>query len=138
MIRAVIDTNVVVSAFISGRGVPAQIFRALHQDLFTLIVTEPILDEYSRALGYERVQRLHKLSSKQIAEAVNRLQSFAVLVDPTYTPTVVKEDPDDDKFFACAIAGACQFIVSGDKRVLQVESYQEIQVVSPEEFLAHL
>ncbi|MBK7449987.1 MAG: hypothetical protein IPJ47_11370, partial [Anaerolineales bacterium] len=45
------------------------------------------------------------------------------------------EDPDDDKFFACALASGSKVIVSGDKHLLKVSGYQGIEVLKPREFL---
>jgi predicted nucleic acid-binding protein len=47
----------------------------------------------------------------------------------------VSRDPDDDKFIEAAILGACDFVVSGDKDLLTVGSYQGIKIVSTAEFL---
>lgn len=47
----------------------------------------------------------------------------------------VCEDPDDDKFFACALASGSRIIISGDKHLLKVSGYQEIEVLKPREFL---
>ena len=44
-------------------------------------------------------------------------------------------DPDDDKFLACALAGKCKTIVSGDKELLKVSGYRGINVMRPREFL---
>jgi len=50
-------------------------------------------------------------------------------------PEPVCDDPDDDKFLACAIAGKCNVIVSGDKHVLKVSGYRGIEVVRPRKFV---
>jgi predicted nucleic acid-binding protein len=56
-----------------------------------------------------------------------------------YKPAKLKEpvceDPDDDKFFACAIASASKVIISGDKHLLKVSGYEGIQVLKPREFV---
>jgi predicted nucleic acid-binding protein len=45
------------------------------------------------------------------------------------------EDPDDDKFLECAVAGKCEIIVSGDKHLLRVEEYQGITILNPRNFV---
>ncbi|HEY5732073.1 MAG TPA: hypothetical protein VIS72_18660 [Anaerolineales bacterium] len=45
------------------------------------------------------------------------------------------EDPDDDKFFACALAGGSKIIISGDKYLLKVSGYEGIEVLKPRDFM---
>lgn len=53
------------------------------------------------------------------------------LVSPTHTPRVVTNDPDDDHVIACAVAPNAKSIVSGDKHLLTIKSYQDISILSP-------
>jgi predicted nucleic acid-binding protein len=46
----------------------------------------------------------------------------------------VCEDPDDDKFLACAIAGKSKIIISGDTHLLKVSGYEGIKVLRPRKF----
>ncbi len=50
-------------------------------------------------------------------------------------PGQVSDDPEDDKFLACALAGRTRFIISGDKHLLRVSGYRGITVLKPREFL---
>lgn len=50
--RVVLDSNVVVSAFLSSQGAPAQELQQYQQDVFDMLVSEPILAEYEKALNY--------------------------------------------------------------------------------------
>jgi uncharacterized protein len=136
--RVVIDTNVFVSAFLSPHGVPARIFAFFKQEAFELLISEEILREYTTALHYDRVKKAHKLSDEEIIRVLEDLKAAAMLVRPTVSLTVVASDPDDDKFFECALEGGAHFIVSGDARVQAVKHYQGIQVFSPTLFLAIL
>jgi putative PIN family toxin of toxin-antitoxin system len=136
--RVVLDTNVVVSAFLSSSGVAARILKHLEQEAFELLLCEDILHEYVVALGYERVKKQHKLSDEQIVRVLEELRASAAFVKPAVQLTVVAADPDDDKFFECALEGGAHFIVSGDTTVQAVKQYQGIQVLSPTLFLAML
>lgn len=133
--RIVIDTNVLVSAFLSKRGAPAQLLAQLEQDAFVLLVSEPILDEYERALNYKKVSDLHGMSPVEVAEAVDNLRATAVTVEPAEPLRVVESDPDDDKFFECAVAGGAAYLISGDTHVRAIGAFQGIQVVSAPLFL---
>jgi predicted nucleic acid-binding protein len=50
-------------------------------------------------------------------------------------PELVCDDPDDDKFFACALASGSDLIVSGDRHLLAKSGYQKVEVLRPREFL---
>lgn len=55
---------------------------------------------------------------------------------PSHTlPEPVCEDPDDDKFTACAITAKCKMIISGDKHLLKVSGLKGIDVIKPREFV---
>ena len=136
--RVVIDTNVLVSAALSQRSVPARIFKLFEQGTFELLLSEAIFEEYAIALQYDRIRKRHNLTNDQLQQLLNDLRSAAILVKPTATLTIMVSDPDDNKFFECALEGGAQFIVSGDAAVQAVRQYQEIQVLSPTVFLAML
>jgi predicted nucleic acid-binding protein len=50
-------------------------------------------------------------------------------------PESLCEDPDDDKFIACALAGRCRVIVSGDGHLLKVSGFRGLTVMSPRRFI---
>ena len=133
--KVVLDINVLVSAFLSAKGAPAQVLEALHQETFELVISEPILDEYQAVLNYEKVQALHQMSSEAITEVIDALKSVAIIVDPAQSLAGIIRDPDDTKFLECAVAGRVLYIVSQDLDLLSLKAYQEIQIVSPGLFL---
>lgn len=136
--KAVIDTNVLVSRAISDRGAPARIFRLLENGAFELLVTEEILAEYRRALGYEHVQKAHRYTTEKIESTVLSIRRIATVSTPDALLNAVPADPDDDKFIECAFSGGADYIVSGDKHLLALGQYKGVQIVSPAVFLALL
>ena len=59
----------------------------------------------------------------------------AELITPSILNETICDDPDDDKFIACTLTGNCKTIVSGDKHLLRISGYQNIEVFKPREFL---
>lgn len=51
---------------------------------------------------------------------------------------MVKEDPDDDKFLAAAIEGKADYVVSGDKPLLNIKEYRGIKIISPADFMKNI
>jgi putative PIN family toxin of toxin-antitoxin system len=136
--KVVLDTNVLVSAFLSPYGVPARILKYLEQEAFELLLSEEILEEYKDAFRYDEVKKAHKLTNEQITRVLDDLRVSAKVMKPTVSVSVVASDPDDNKLFACALAGGADFIISGDTTVQAVKHYREIQVLSPKLFLVVL
>lgn len=136
--RVVIDTNVLMSAFISLKSAPAQILAHFEMGSFQWIISEEILHEYHNALHYPRVMQRHKLSSAQVVQFLDDLRGVAMLVKPTLSLWGVATDPNDEKFFECALPASAHFLVSSDQAVQAVKQFHDIQIVSPALFVALL
>ena len=136
--RVVLDTNVLVSRFLSPLGNPAAIFQSFQDEVFELILSEPILAEFQEVMRYNRLRRLHGLTDAEIAVAAEDFAEFATMIEPTEPLSVVLDDPEDDKFFEAAVTGQAEVIVSGDHHLLELRTYRGIRVVTPAAFLAIL
>lgn len=136
MKRVVLDTNVVISALIVPVGKPAQIFK--HLDDLTLLTSEPILIEVQRVLHYPRIQKRYSLSDETVNLYLERVREVSTLVKVEREVSVIKDDPDGDKFLACAVDGKAEYIVSGDPHLLKIGEYEGIKIVAPSYFLALL
>lgn len=134
--RVVLDTNVIVGAYVAPKGKLAEIVYFWRIGIFEVVVSEAILDEYRRVLAYEHIQKVHQMPTEEIEEAINDLRDLSIAVEPTEALDMVQSDPSDNKFFECAVAGQADFIVSGDtKHILPIREYKDIYIVSPAEFL---
>lgn len=128
--KTVLDTNV----FISGvffKGPPHLIIKAWRDSRIRLLIFDEILDEY---------QRVGEILSDDHPEVdlgpfLELLVIHAEFVIPEDLPSQVCEDPDDDKFFACALAGGIEIIISGDKHLLRASGYGGIKVLRPRKFV---
>ena len=130
--NVVLDTNVVVSGLFFG-GVPGQILSAWSAGAYTIVVSPPILDEYRR-VGLELAKG--RASLVQAVEALLTLLTVhATLVNPPPLNAPVSADRDDDKFLAAALAGRAAVVVSGDKHLLHVSGWLEIEVLKPRAFV---
>lgn len=138
MMKVVIDTNVLISRFLSPAGVPARIFEYLEHETFDLVVSEAILMEYGKVLRYKGIQARHGFDEDKIGEVVENLRKIATIVEVDTALNVVQADPDDNKFLECAISGKASYIISGDTHLLQIKQYQTVQILSPTDFLALL
>src|SRR5579863_7873504 len=116
MIRAVLDANVVVSGILSENGTPGKILRAWYEDRFHLVVSPATLDELQRVLQCPRIARRNRWSASHVREFLEDLASLAILTSGQFAlPTIVAEDPSDDRYLECAIEVEANHIVSGDR-----------------------
>ncbi len=133
--KVVIDTNVLVSSVLSENSPPSKVFKQLRLRLFELVVSEEILSEYRRALGYKRTYKYHKYTPEQIDGLLDDLRQFATIITSTENIDIVSSDPDDNKLIECAVAGEADYIVSGDAHLLRLAEYNRIPILSPAAFL---
>jgi putative PIN family toxin of toxin-antitoxin system len=128
--RIVLDTNVLISG-IFWRGVPNQILSLWRDKKLVFVVTLEILEEYSRVAN--------ELSSKHQKIDLNPLFELLTVESEFCTPVKlfkhICEDPDDEKFIECAIAGNVKYIVTGDNDLLKINGYRHIKIVRPQVFL---
>lgn len=115
MIRAVIDTNVVISAMISPSGNEALLMLAVNQNLVRPCFSVEILQEYENVLRRPKFD----FGAEEIESLLNLIRRRGELVQPPPPITPVSPDPDDDKFIACALTARAEFLVTGNKRHYQ-------------------
>lgn len=136
MLRAVLDANVIISALIQPKGASGQILKRLLQDgSFEIVVSPAILAEIRRSLAYPKVRKYINSSDKDIKLWVASLELIAHPVSGNLRISVVAVDPDDNKYIEAAVEGVAQFVVSGDKHLLSLKSYESIRIVTPRVFL---
>ena len=127
--KIILDTNVLASG-IFFPGVPLRILQGIKQGKYSTVVTSDIVDEYKRTIT--------KLANDfPGVDATAQLELFVVsseICQPKILVNPVCEDPDDDKFIACAIASKTKIIVSGDKHLLKISGYQNVRVLKPRAF----
>lgn len=133
--RIVLDTNIIVSRFLTPHGRVARIVALWEQGALDILTSEVILSEYLRVLNYPRLRPVHRLTDAQLVEIDEAFREFTELVEPDETPAVVADDPDDDHFLACADSGGADCLVTGDPHLLKLGFYKDIPILLPADFL---
>lgn len=129
--RIVFDTNVLFAAQITN-GTCAELYReALVRA--TILTSEGILDEFEEKL-VTKAKMEPQVAAQTRAEIAEDCRSVAV----ASLPAPVCRDPDDDAILATAIAGQADLLVTGDKDLLVLGSYENVPIVPPAECLARL
>ena len=132
--RAVVDANVLISAVLSSRGASSELVRAARDGGFELIVSELLLTELERALGYPMLRK--RVPAEKAAAYLSWLRSHGTLADdPAGPPPMSSPDPDDDYLIALAVERRA-FLVTGDQHLLGLRD--DLPIYPPAEFLRML
>ena len=126
--KIVVDTNVIISGVFFG-GAPMQILSAIVSSKVTVCATTEIVDEYLEIVD-EMVSRKQGTINRDILSPL--IRSLEMIEPQTHVE--VSRDPDDDKFLGCAKDAKAVYIVSGDKDLLVLERFENIEIVTARDF----
>jgi uncharacterized protein len=125
--RVVLDTNVLISAFLSPVGKPFACLRWV-LDNATLMVSHELLEELESRLA--RPKFTEYLGESKRRAVVADLARSAVQVELAGTVKVCR-DPDDNKLLEIAAVGRADFLVTGDQDLLVLNVFQGIPILTP-------
>ena len=135
---AVLDSTVLVSAFLTPDGAADAVLQEAISDRFICCLAEAILEETSRRLSLPRLQQRYIYGTGDVEMFKRMLRSsFLVLSDLPPLSGIVR-DPNDDMILACAIATPASHVVTRDYDLLSLGTYEGIAIVTPEAFLTAL
>lgn len=129
--RLVIDTNLIVSALLFG-GVTSKIIEHFESGIFKPIISKEIVREYITVLAYPKFS----LEEAEINLLINEyILRYAEIAKPKKLKISGSLDKDDNKFLECAVAGRADALLSGDQHLLRLKVFEEIPIVSFQEFI---
>lgn len=128
--RFVLDTNVVVAGLL-WNGPPRRLLDMAIDEAVYLCTSGVLIDELKETLSYAKfAQRIARFGTS-VPILVARYEALVTEVSVPATPRVVVNDPDDDHVLACAMAARADMIVSGDRHLLDLASFEGIAIVTP-------
>jgi len=115
-IKAVIDTNIWVSALLNPHGYPAQLRKAFEAGSFLPVVSAPMLEEMIDVLNRPRIKDKYDLTSEEIEELVILIEerSEHVLLEGKIA---LCRDKDDDMILETALNGKAKYLVTRDNDI---------------------
>lgn len=131
MLRAVLDTNVLLSALI-GTGKPRELWRAAVERKFVVIISKELFAEFLSVVEREKFRTVRKGTVGRFVSQLIRISTIAV-IKSSYK--VVLEDPDDDMVINTAYSGKADYIVTGDSHLLEMGKFRNIKIISIGSFL---
>lgn len=131
--RVVLDTNVLISAFLFPGGPPELVYRLALEGQIELVTSPALLGEFGRILttkfGWAR---------EPAEEAVRQIARIGHVMEPSERVREIKADPADDRVLEAALAGGAEVIVSGDRHLVRLGKWRNVRIVKPTDFLSEL
>jgi putative PIN family toxin of toxin-antitoxin system len=135
--RIVADTNTVVSGLLWS-GPPRQLIDLCRRRVATLCTSHTLLAELAEVVGRDKFVRRLQAAELSAGELLRDYSGLVTLVEPAPLLKPVSRDPDDDHVIACALGANADWIVSGDADLLDLGSWQGIEIVNAGESVRSL
>ncbi len=129
--KVALDTNVVIAAF-ATRGLCTEVLEVC------LIKCEIILSEYILSEVAEKLVTKIHIPPIVVQEILDFLREHVKIVKPQVVPPSLLKDQEDLPVIGTALAGNVQFLITGDKELLSLRKYRNIEILSPREFWERL
>lgn len=127
--RVVLDTNVLVAAHFNPRSASNKILELCQRKKLVLVLTSHILKEFSLIMR-------NISARKSFRKRMDKIISQAILVKKAPRINIIVEDPEDNKFLSCALAGKADYIITSDRHLLVLRKFRGIRIVKPVQFLS--
>ncbi|MDD5731440.1 MAG: putative toxin-antitoxin system toxin component, PIN family [Patescibacteria group bacterium] len=137
--KVVLDTNVIMSGLL-WKGNAKVLFDLIEKGGIEICLTPKILDEIKRVLEYPKIKNQLEKAKIDLNDVVFLLMQFSELYQDIDIDmvNVVSDDPTDNVFLNCALASGSKYIISGDKHLLKIKGFQNIEILTINDFLKKL
>jgi uncharacterized protein len=129
-LRAVLDTNVLISAYVFPGGSPDAVYRLALSGGFDLVTSPPLLLELGRVL-----QQKFEWEPAMAESAVTQVARVSTIVEPAAVVSDVEDDPADNRVLEAAAEAKADAIVTGDRHLLDLDTWRGIPILSPARFI---
>jgi len=136
-VRAVVDTNVLVSGLL-WYGAPHAVMERLRSGTLALVSSPALMAEFADVIGRANFDAVLARSNTSRERLLAEVRQLAEIVEPPPLPAPVCRDPDDDEVLALAIAAQIDLVVSGDHDLLSLGSYAGIPIVDAAEAIKRI
>lgn len=135
--RVVVDTNVLVSAVIRPQGTTGQVLHLLRLRRFDLLMSRASFAELVDVLSRPRLRTKYQLTDYTLRPILRLLYLRSVMLQPQEKVAGCR-DPKDDVYLELAIAGAADYVVTGDADLLVLHPFRSIPIITPAAFLTRV
>lgn len=136
-LQVVVDTNLIVSAFLWG-GPPGKLISALLARGIPMLTTQAMIDELDATLRKPKFDSRFQAKGVTNDELMDEYLHMTQLVTPAEIPDGSVRDPKDRIILAAAVGGSASHLISGDKDLTTLQQYDEVIILTVAQFLAIL
>lgn len=133
--RLVVDTNVLVSAFL-WEGTPGRLIELAGEKVVQLYTSRGLLEELAATLTKKKLAKPIAATGLTAEQMLANYRRISTLVTARQLTGQVSRDADDDQVLACALAAHANLVVSGDDDLLTLKTFRGIPIVSPAKALS--
>ena len=137
MMRAVVDTNILIRALIKPYGTVGPVVARLRDGDYVIVYSSPLLDELITKLALPRMRVKYRVQTELVEALVSTIILRGERVIPTRQIKLCR-DPNDDMFIEAAVAGQAPYVVTGDDDLLTLKKFENVRFITPRAFLATL
>ncbi|MDO9139776.1 MAG: putative toxin-antitoxin system toxin component, PIN family [Methylobacter sp.] len=131
--RIVLDTNILLSALLTRRTPPDQLYEEWRHGRFDLASAEQQLEELNQVS--RRPFFLSRLKPSEVGRMVNDIRRLALMCDPLPSVTL-SPDPNDDFLLAISQVAKADYLVTGDKNdLLALKTHGSTRITTARELL---
>jgi len=136
MPKVVLDTSILVSAFLKHEGVNAKVLLG-GKTQYELYLSKDILEKTNLVLlTYERIRKKYHYTDDEVLEYLKTLRVVAKeVIEKLPKIRVIERDPKDNPVLACALKVKADYIVSKDDHLKDLKEYRGIKILSSQDFL---
>lgn len=136
MYRAVLDTNVLVSAFMKPASVPGALMREwATRGAFELVLSPAMVGELRRVVWEPSVRKRIQMDDAELESRLAMIEAVASLVEDGRAGGGIVRDRDDAAVLGAALEGRAAFIVTGDEDLLSLTQFEGVAILKPRAFL---
>ncbi len=128
--RLVLDTNVLVSAFL-WQGTPGRLIELATEQEVELFTSRALLDELAATLVKKKLAKPVLATGLSAEQMLRNYRRLATRVTARQLTQPASRDADDDHVLACALAARADLIVSGDDDLLALGSFEGMPIATP-------
>jgi putative PIN family toxin of toxin-antitoxin system len=127
----VLDTNLLISA-VGWKGKPRAILDLCIDNKLKLIESPQLIDEFIDVINRPKFSFIEP---EVKIEIIISIFNISEIIEPNIKLDIVKEDEKDNRALECALAGNCDYIISGDSHLLKLQEFEGIKIYNASKFL---
>jgi uncharacterized protein len=132
MPKVILDTNVIVSAFLKAESNPALILALCLEGSLTVCLSETIWQEYR---GVLRREKFRGLDQETIEKLLPVIKQQALWFFPRIPVNILSRDPADNKFLECALESQADYLITGNTRHFPLKKFHGTRIITPRDFI---